>query len=306
MRFGVSAVIIAALLAIIPIRDLRSALGRVSVTVLISSLLIFMVGHVAAALKWRILQGGHTGLSLPTVLRAHFFGVVANLWLPGVVGGDLVRAGSVFRQSTRPALVAVASLVDRIVDSVGLMLLAGGGLLLVGAPSQNASQILLAVVAIAVVGGLVLIAVYRFVKMRFANNRRVIQLIEAVDLTARRPGLVTLALLISVAVQATFIIVNMNLGRAIGMTAPLSAWFLAWPLAKLAALIPVSVAGLGVREAALVVLLQPFGDSAGSIMAAGLLWQGVFVAGGISGWAALSLVPDATPVVHEPLQSSNN
>jgi glycosyltransferase 2 family protein len=306
IRFGVSAAIIAVLLTIIPLRDLRGALTRVSPGVLVSSFLIFMGGHVAAALKWRLLQGGNTGLSTLTVLRAHFLGVVANLWLPGVVGGDLVRAGTVFRQSTRPALVAVASLVDRIVDSVGLMLLAGGGLLLVGAPSQNTRQMLVAVAAVAVLGGAVLIGAYRYIKTRFGNNRRMAQLVEAVDLIARRPGLVALALLISVGVQATFIIVNMNLGRAVGMTAPAGAWFLAWPMAKLAALIPVSAAGLGVREAALVVLMRPFGDAAGTVMAAGLLWQAVFMAGGISGWAALSLVPDAGPVGRERLQSSDN
>ncbi len=305
IRFGVSAAIIAVLLVLIPIRDLQAALTRVSTGVLVSSFLIFMGGHVAAALKWRLLQGGDTGLSMVTLLRAHFLGVVANLWLPGVVGGDLVRAGTVFRQSTRPALVAVASLVDRVVDSVGLMLLAGGGLLLVSAPSQNARQILAAVAAAAVLGGVVLFGAYRHVKARFANNRRIAQLVEAVDLIARRPSSVALALVISVGVQATFIIVNMNLGRAVGMTAPVSAWFLTWPLAKLAALIPVSAAGLGVREAALVVLMQPFGDNVGTIMAAGLLWQAIFMAGGISGWAALSLIPDAARIGGERLQSSD-
>jgi glycosyltransferase 2 family protein len=33
----------------------------------------------------------------------------------------------------------------------------------------------------------------------------------------------------------------------------------AWPLAKIAAVVPITQGGIGVREAALVVLLAPFG-----------------------------------------------
>jgi glycosyltransferase 2 family protein len=306
IRFGVSAAIIAILLVLIPIRDLRIALARVPPGVLASSFFILVGGHVAAALKWRLLQGNNCGLSTITVLRAHFFGQVANLWLPGVVGGDLVRAGSTFRHATRPALVAVASVVDRMVDSVVLILLAAGGLLLVGAPSQNARQMLGATAAITAVGGAALVGAYGYVKARFRANRRIAAIVEAVDLIVQRPGLVGLALLISVGIQVVFVIVNVNLGRAVGMTAPVSAWFLVWPLAKLAALIPISIAGLGVREAALVTFMRPFGDDPSTVMAAGLLWQAVFVVGGTIGWAALSLIPDARGAGRQRLQSSDS
>jgi glycosyltransferase 2 family protein len=306
MRVGVSAAITAVLLALIPVRDLRIALARVSTGVFVSSLLIVVGGHIAAALKWRLLQGNNSGLSTITVLRAHFFGQVASLWLPGVVGGDLVRVGSTFRHSTRPALVAVASLVDRIVDSVVLILLAVGGLVLVGAPSQNARQMLGVVAAIIAVGGAALAGAYGYIKARFRTNKRIAAVVEAVDLIVQRPGLVGLALLISVGIQVVFVIVSVNLGRAVGMTAPVSAWFLVFPLAKLAALIPISVAGFGVREAALVRLMRPFGDDPSTVMAAGLLWQALFVAGGTFGWAALSLIPDVPSAGHQQLRSSDS
>jgi glycosyltransferase 2 family protein len=306
MRVGVSAVITAVLLALIPVRDLRIALARVSTGVFVSSLLIIVGGHIAAALKWRLLQGSNTGLSTITVLRAHFLGQVATLWLPGVVGGDLVRAGSIFRHSTRPALVVVTSLVDRIVDSVVLILLAAAGLVLVGVPSQNAGEMLGAVAAIAAVGGVTLVGAYRYVKARFRTNKRIAAVVEAVGLIVQRPCLVGLALLISVGIQVSFVIVSVNIGRAVGMTAPVSAWFLVFPLAKLAALIPISAAGFGVREAALVTLMQPFGDGPSTVMAAGLLWQALFVAGGICGCAALSLIPDVSPAGHRQLRSSDS
>ena len=62
---------------------------------------------------------------------------------------------------------------------------------------------------------------------------------------------------------------------------PLRVWLFAWPLAKLAALLPLTQGGIGVREAALVALLAPFGAAGTLVLAAGLVWEGVTVTGGI-------------------------
>jgi uncharacterized membrane protein YbhN (UPF0104 family) len=99
-----------------------------------------------------------------------------------------------------------------------------------------------------------------------------------------RPGRLLLCLLFAIALQSLFLLLNALLGRAAGINTSLGAWFLAWPLAKLVATLPISLAGLGVREAALVAFLGPFGASAADAMAAGLLWQSVLFAGGIVGW----------------------
>ena len=67
-------------------------------------------------------------------------------------------------------------------------------------------------------------------------------------------------------------------------------WFFAWPLAKLAAVLPLTQGGIGVREAALVGLLAPFGAPGPLVLAAGLVWEGVIVAGGlVAGLVALVL-----------------
>ena len=55
---------------------------------------------------------------------------------------------------------------------------------------------------------------------------------------------------------------------------------------------------------ALVLLLRPFGDSPEAILAAGLLWQAVFISGGAIGWGVLSLFLLKPPAVREQLQSS--
>ena len=91
------------------------------------------------------------------------------------------------------------------------------------------------------------------------------------------------ALGLSVIVQISFIFLNVHLAEACGLHLPYRVWLFAWPLAKLSAVVPVTQAGIGVREAALAALLLPFGAPAVLAVAAGLAWDAVVVGGAIAG-----------------------
>jgi uncharacterized membrane protein YbhN (UPF0104 family) len=101
----------------------------------------------------------------------------------------------------------------------------------------------------------------------------------------RQPRTAIMAATISLVVQGGFVLLNAWLGRAIGVNAPLSVWFLAWPMAKLAGLLPITLGGHGVRDATLAALLVPFGVPMALGFVASLLWQTVLVAGGLVGGA---------------------
>ena len=58
------------------------------------------------------------------------------------------------------------------------------------------------------------------------------------------------------------------LASGVGVEAPLEIWFFAWPLAKILAIAPVSLGGIGVREASLAALMAPFGADAAGVVAA--------------------------------------
>ena len=95
----------------------------------------------------------------------------------------------------------------------------------------------------------------------------------------------------SLGVQSGFIGLNVVLASAMELSAPISLWFFAWPMAKLIALAPVSLGGIGVREAALAGLMAPFGIEASVVVAQSLGWEAVLISSGLIAGIAVALLP---------------
>ena len=81
--------------------------------------------------------------------------------------------------------------------------------------------------------------------------------------------------------QSSFVLLNARIGDALLIEVPTSVWFVVWPLAKLTGLLPVSLGGLGVRDATQGALLTGFGVPAARGVVASLVWQSVLIAGGL-------------------------
>ena len=123
LRLAGSAIILWAVFSFLPLKDVTAAARSIHPLIWILSLLIFLSGHAIAAYKWRLLI--KTGEAIPvfSAVRAHFAGIAANLCLPGVAGGDVVRAGLIMRNANDKSRVAFGSLIDRLLDVAGLLIL---------------------------------------------------------------------------------------------------------------------------------------------------------------------------------------
>lgn len=288
LKLGVSAVVLAVILHLVGVGEVWREARKLPPELWLAGLLIFLAGHAAAAAKWRLLIG--PGISYPEAFRAHLAGLAANLCLPSVAGGDVVRAGLVYRQAGDPVRLAAGSLADRLLDTLGLVILATvGGLLAFGSARATGPELLLVGGVLALmlpVGALLIVTGSR----RLAKKPRVGKLgrlaaafTEAVAGLVREPQRLLLCLGMSVAIQAVFVGVNIAFASAAGVAAPVSAWFFAWASAKIIAIAPISLGGLGVREASLAGLLAPFGASAPRVIAVGLIWQTLLYASGLIG-----------------------
>lgn len=294
LRIAVSGALLAALLAFAPIGDLLARMKAVSPILWLAVLAGFLLGHAFSAAKWRWVIGG--GISYPRALKAHFAGLAANIALPGVAGGDLVRAGIVMKGSGRKTALAVGSLADRLIDTAVLIIIAAGGAIWLGARAGvHPAGLAVAAVGVIVVGlaGVVLLRPLAALIRRLAPKGKlglvVADVATAMEEMASRRVTLLGCIMLSGLIQLSFALMNGAIAKNIGVDAPLAAWVFAWPLAKLVATLPVSFGGLGVREASIAGLLTPMGHEAAGVIAASLIWQTIQYAGALIGALAQSI-----------------
>ena len=292
VRAAVSGVVVAILLAFIPVGAVVESLRRISVRTWAAAVLVFFAGHYLNALKLRILIGGSSIPNLTsTCVRAQYAGLVANLSLPGLAGGDLVRAAYLAPVVGLQRIV-FASLTDRIIDTMTVVALIVIALPIAGIPPalvpviERAGMWLAVGAIVALLLGAIATRLSRFAKLT-AKVR------DALSSLAGRPGAVAGAVALSFVVQAGFVMTNVWLAQQVGVTTALAAWFVAWPLSKLIAILPISLGGIGVREAALVSLLAPYGAPREAVLASGILWQAVLIVTGLAGLLVTQLLPRA-------------
>ena len=289
IRLCISALLLALIFHLVPFEDVWAAARRISPLLWLGALGLFLAGHAATAAKWRILIGD--GISYRQAFRAHLAGLAANLALPSVAGGDVVRAGLVMKHTHDKGRLAMGSLADRLLDTLGLVLIALASAWLAWR-SRLDSDIwlgwpllgLLVLVAGCLVAAL---ALDRFASRREPSGklmRLLTKMIHSGAELARSPARLLLCLAISMAVQCLFVGINIAFAEAAHVEAPVAAWFFAWTTAKIIAIAPISLGGLGVREASMAALLTPFGADPAQVVAIGLVWQSVLYVSGFIGF----------------------
>ena len=289
MRLCISTLLLALIFYLVPFKEVWAAARQISPLLWLGALGLFLAGHAAAAAKWRILIG--SGISYRQAFRAHLAGLAANLALPSVAGGDVVRAGLVMKHADDKGRLAMGSVADRLIDTLGLVLIALASAWLAWGPRLGSDLWMgwpLLGLLFLVAGGLVAaVAIDRFVSRRAPSGKlmRVLaKLIHSAAELARSPGPLLLCLAISMAVQCLFVGINIAFAEAAHVEAPVAAWFFAWTTAKIIAIAPISLGGLGVREASMAALLVPFGTDPAQVVAIGLVWQSVLYVSGLIGF----------------------
>lgn len=301
LRIGAGVLILALLFAFLPREQLLAALRGFSVEIWLAGVSVYLCLHLIGVAKWRMLiNAAGAPLEFAQAARAYYYGLFGNTFLPSVVGGDIVRAGLAMKMSRPRSAVLLGSLADRLIDSLGLAVVAGAGALLVPMVLDPHSRGIfrgLAVFVAAMIAGLALLW-FALPARRFSYRlrRKLVRVRQAVSALLGQPGKMLIALASAVVLQTSLVVMNLWLGRLASIrNATFLAWLFVWPLAKLAAMLPLTQGGIGVREAAQGVLFAPFGVSMEKAVAVGLIFQAIVITGNLLGGVVAALIGRFVP-----------
>src|ERR1700757_786837 len=128
LRWAAALAVLGLLLHFLPVAPLRAAIARVPVSIFFVVLLGYMLAHGIGVLKWRmVVNAAGAELDFLTSAQCYAGGLFGTLFLPSIVGGDVVRLAVGLRRSPRPAAVLTGNLLDRCLDVASQ-----GGLVLLG------------------------------------------------------------------------------------------------------------------------------------------------------------------------------
>ena len=298
VRWIAALAVLAILFHFLPTDTLRAALEKVPLARFLIVVVLYLCVHCVGVLKWRmVVNAAGAQLDLSTSAQCYFGGLFGTLFLPSIVGGDVVRLAVGLKKSPRPAAVLTGNLADRFLDVAAQAVLVTAGILLLpeSAPEELEETALGVFWSVAGVGAVLAMLAFLLRKRLLGGRsvkfrRRLARIWHALRSLGGRPRVLVVGWVLGILIQFTFLVLTALLAISCGLTLPLRVWLFAWPLAKLAAVLPLTQGGMGVREAALVALLTPFGAPGALVLASGLVWEGVIIAGGlISGGIAFLL-----------------
>jgi len=242
-------------------------LGLIAATLLVVSIANFVVGW-----RWHlILSAEAASPGSTTLLKIMFVGLFFNQILPTGVGGDVVRAWRCSRVGIALGAAIRSILLDRACGYTVLVIIYAAALpsLLKLLPEVRERAGVVAVLAAALVGLLALVSLDYL--PRPLLGLRIIAPFAELSRECRRlftyPQRCGAVLSLSVLAILLSIIAFKLIGDAVGSRLSIGIWAMVVPPVAFIQLLPVSLAGWGVREMALVVALGSFGVPAETALA---------------------------------------
>jgi glycosyltransferase 2 family protein len=240
------------------------------------------------AARWLIvIRAGGDSLRYAQALQIVLIGYFFNQLLPSSVGGDAVRVWRAFRAGIAIPRALNSVILDRLSALAGLVIVTGTGLpwLLPAIHDPKARAGLIALIAAVLAGFIVLFYIERLPWL--SAQWRLTRFITRLSTVSRKlfldVGHSVPAIGISVFVHLVGAAVVFILARGIGVQIGLLECLVLVPPVMLVTMVPISVAGWGVREGAMVVSFGFVGLPANEAFAVSVLIGVVVMLAGIPG-----------------------
>jgi glycosyltransferase 2 family protein len=293
-RILVSVVLIAVLAWRIDWAPALAALAHANWALWAAGLGVYLFAQSVSSLRWRMLAHvqGFSGSHL-RYLGYYFIGMFFNLVLPTSIGGDMTRTwylvtreGASLPRGKRQVAGFLSVSGDRL---NGLFALIGvAGIAALCCPTPLPPWIWWTVGGLTVGAGAG-VALLPWAGALLASQPRMQWLAEGASRYGNSPRTLLIATLLSFVVQVANVLLACLLGAALGLPVPPAYYGVLAPLVALLALLPISLNGMGLREAGTVVLLAPLGVSAAEAVTLAVLTFAVYAVASLGGGVVLLL-----------------
>ncbi|NKB42834.1 MAG: hypothetical protein GKS03_01020 [Alphaproteobacteria bacterium] len=278
LKFGISAALLIFVLRRLDLGAVGDALSRLTPETILVAAALYLLAHGLNGVKLQVLMSDRPLLDL---VRYTFVALYYGTVLPGQLLGDAMKAYRLVRPGDDGAAVVAAVVVDKITGLAALVLITGLALLIDPRGFPNAFPAL----SFALLSGLILALLLPLVVPKFPSvlDNALGRFLRAWHASARDWGPLVASLITGIAFQVLAVIVVAYIGTGMGISLSFPAWVAVVGLVSLILLLPVTIAGVGLREGGLVILLGFVGVAPADAVALSFALLGYTLFGAVVG-----------------------
>lgn len=260
------------------LNQIIAMLRKIGLVPFLFAALLYIVGICGATLRWKLLLPER--FTFRRLFSLYMIGSFFSTFLPGVIGGDVVKAYYLNKDAKKLSLTLASVFMDRYLGYVALMTIGMTAypfsLRFFGASVYK--WIMPSICAAFVIGSVL------FFRLRLGKRfKTVSEFYDYFIMMKSRKGVIAKAIVISLGIQVMGLLAVAVLASAMGENIPLLLLFVFLPIIVTITTIPISIAGLGVREGAFVLLLGLIGIKPAVATSLSLSWFFSSFAGSIPG-----------------------
>lgn len=282
LRLTVSGLLVWLLLRNVPIGDTLSLLQPTVFPFLGASLVVYLASQALCALKWKLIAEPlleNPGFKLRFYISLYYIGMFFSMFLPTTVGGDVARVWYFSRRAGKIKESAASVFLERATGGFGLLTALGVSY------SLSETRALAAIPGLgwllhdrAMAGFIGLIGFLGVMVFGFVGKR--FRWVEGMSRTFPR---LLWAYGLSIVFYAIFGFAHylLSLGLGLGISFTYVIFFVT--IVSLVSMLPVTLAGIGLREGGYALCLQAAGVPLKNATAFSLLWLLVLLLGALVG-----------------------
>ncbi len=232
-------------------------------------ILAYIVVEVAAAFRWHVLlKVQRIHLSLPRLSGLFLIGMFYNQFLPGGTGGDIIKSYFLLKEtSDKKAGALLAVVFDRFIGLVALVTITGALISLrFDFLSKTPDTRRLLWLLLVILGASILALLSTFVitgfklfhllPKKFPGREKLIEISAAYHLYAHHWRATLVAFGASIVAHLATFATFLCAAYALGARVPLVNFFAVMPVERTISALPISFAGIGLREKVLQIMLH--------------------------------------------------
>lgn len=267
LKLVISSVLLYFVLSRTGVERVLSTLKGMNPAAFIFAIFLYLFAQLLSTLRWRLLLPGVLGLR--KLFSLYMIGCFFNTLLPGIIGGDAVKAFYLYKAIGKSSLTIASIFMDRYLGFTMLMAICtvafpfGYNYLL----GSRLEWLLLLVVLSFIIASFLLFG------LRLGKSIKIVSgFYDYFHAYRHQKTIIGKALLISVIVQLSNIFAVYILALGLGEHISFIVCLIFLPLIILFTMLPISISGLGVRESAFVVLFGLIGIKPEIATALSLSW----------------------------------